>query len=226
MQLDHSLDYLVWDNYVPISYHSVDGRTANLAKCLRIELTLKEQAIAGGGYLGADLNWLIPRKIIPTGFKVGQPGDVVIEADGSAFTVLDSAAQVRDKTGPQVYRLHTRNLAIAFNLRDLIDIQRADITRDTAGAVVKAWPPTGGSAIYASLPAKVQLLTQEVAEERGIIGFKGTHAVYVSRQVPLVTYEDRVKWVERGVTYYLNIVDVTNPERIDELPRLSCSLAV
>ena len=224
MQLDHSLDYLVWDNYVPITYQSIDGRTARLAKCLRIELTLKEQAIAGGGYLGADLNWLIPSKIIPTGFKVGQPGDTVVEADGSAFTVLDSAAQVRDKTGPQVYRLHTRNLAIAYNLRDLIDIQRPGITHDAAGAVVKAWPPSGGSAIYASLPAKVQLLTRDVVEERGIVGFKGTHAVYVSRQVPLVTLEDRIKWTDGGVTHYLNINGVRQPDRIDELCALDASL--
>ena len=225
-QLDHSDDFLVWDNSERITYESTDGRKASVAGCLRIELTLKEQAVSGGGYLGADLNWLIPRKRLPAGFVMGDPGSTVTDDKGNSFTVLDCAKQVRDKTDTQVFRLHTRNLAIAYQLRDLITIERAHITYDAAGAMVKSWPPAGGSNLYASLPAKVQLLSKEFSEERGISGFKGTHAVYVSRQVPLVTFEDRIRWTDAGVTYYLNIAGVRNPERLDELPLLDAILAV
>ena len=97
--------------------------------------------------------------------------------------------------------------------------------RHRAGAYVKTWPEDGGgSTLYPSLPARVQLLTADEAEDRGIKAFRQAFSVIVLKQIPNLTLEDRIKWTQAGVTKYLSVVGVHNPSRIDELPVIDAAI--
>jgi head-tail adaptor len=226
MQLDLSQDYLSWDNTEAVQYASVrntDTMYDVIPMVRRRMLSAKELAASGGAYIGGDSAFLIPTPLLAALLaqeRQPKPGDQILDAGGQTWTVLGAQGQKQDRTAYQTWKCVCRNLAIVYDLQDLIDIQRATITYDAGGGKVKTWPSDGGgSTPYPSLPARVQLLTDEVVEERGMRGFRGTHAVIVSKQLS-VTYEDRIKWG----SVYLDIVGYHNPERIDELPVIDAML--
>lgn len=231
IELDHSRDYLAWDNTEAVRLtsrrkSSAGGDMTDLVPVARRRaLTRRELAASRGVYVATDLVWEIPSDQIQALLldrRQPKPGDLVEPEDGTAeqYTALEVKGQCRDAAGYQTWVLTSRNLALHHDLRDLVDIQRPATSYDRSGTRLKLWPPEGGSTPYRSLPARVQLLTEELADERGIHGFKGTHAVIVGRPVDL-TAEDRIKW---GSTY-LEILGLHNPERIDELPVIDAVLA-
>lgn len=189
---------------------------ASVAK--RRNLTRKEQAASFGTYTAKDRVWLVPAAVMGPGFEI-KPGDVIVgkrplnEFDTDRWTVLEADL---GKYG-QTWRLTTRNLSLAYELQELINIERPAVSYDAAMAPVKAWPtgpqPLGGIVLYGNLPARPQLLTKEIKDERGIRGLERRYDVIVGRQVA-VTNEDRIAW--RGE--YLDIIGYRNAERIDELP--------
>ena len=230
MFLDMSRNWLTWTNTEPVTYTSVRRTSSidnDISSALRVELDTTDRG--GGAYLAGQMTWVIPQALLVAGV-VPKPSDIITaKLDGVAFTVIEARGQCQDANGYQEWELRTLALSIANDLRDAIDIERAQITYDGAGAEVKKWPSTdgAGTVLYSKLASRVQLTQEAVVEERGIQGFRGSHTVYLSRQVPDVTFEDRVRWVKPGSTlvYYLNILGVNNPERLDELPALDCTLA-
>ncbi len=248
MFLDLSMEHLVWDHTSSLVYTSrrLNGGDQQLRVSIakRRAVNRKELAASNGVYTATDQVFLIPTAEILPLLQQGrepQPGDRVTpdpdpagagtnEAAGTVdYVVLPEgvAGQRRDKNGPQCWKITARNLVLAFELYDLIDIQRPALQYDAAGAVVRKWPDTDGAGqvVYGQLPARVQLLTQEETEERELRGFRSTYAVIVSKQLALGS-EDRVRWVPRGQTtpVYLQILGQHNPQRIDELPVLDCVL--
>lgn len=230
-QLDMSWWWQAWTGTEPVSYTSqrnTGSMACDIPTALRSELTKREKAASNAAYIGAEINWLLPAALLPPGF-VPKSGDQLVASQGNeAYAILDVKGQCRDQSGYQVWSLRGLNLAIVYDLKDTVTIERAEIVYDAAGAELKFWPSTDkgrGKILYGDVLARVQEHTREVIEERGIQGFKGTHTVFVSRQVPGVTFEDRIALVKAGVTYYLNIVGLHNPERIDELPALDAVLA-
>jgi len=226
--IDLSNDWQFWMNTETVilsTSYNPDAMVCTIDVCKRRALTRKELAASRGAYTADDVLFLIPQTFLPNGFRP-QPGSIVTDADGVNFTALDVGGRKRDRNNQyQTWALTCRDLVLAEGLADAIDIQRPTITFDAAGGKLRAWPEDGkGSVPYKSLAARVQLLTQEFVEERGIGGFKGTHAVIVGRQVT-VTAEDRVKVTLDGATVYLSIIGQHNPQRIDELPVLDCTLA-
>lgn len=187
----------------------------------RRNLTRRELASSGGVYTGLDQVYLLPDALFPVGLA-SKPGDVVVElTDGSAeeqpgtrWTVLE----VGWGKNRQTRRLTCRDLVLAYDLRDAITIERPAITYDAAGAPYKAFPSDavnpGGVVLYQDLPARVQLVTKDMADERGIRGLEGKYEVIVGQEVD-VTSEDRIA-LPGGV--YLDIVGYKNAMRIDELP--------
>jgi hypothetical protein len=190
----------------------------------RRNLTARELAASGGVYRGDDQVYLLPDALMEG--IIPKPADVIIElADGSAgaqpgtrWTVLDAA---RNKNR-QTHRLTCRDLVLAFDLRDSITIERPSLSYDAAGVPVKAFPSdttnAGGVVLYSGLPARVQLITKDMAEQRGIRGLEGKYHVIVGQEVD-VTQEDRVL-LASGL--YLDIVGYERAMRIDELPQLIC----
>lgn len=179
----------------------------------RRALTKSELLASEGAYIGTDVVFLIPSQIAPLDFTA-KPGDVIEDDDHDRYTALSVALQKFKQT----WRCTCRNLAIAHGLEHKIDIQEPAISYDAAGAVVRQFPPDGGFTAYAQVRARVQLLSQEQAEERGLRGFLEAYAVIVEKQVRF-TNNARIKWQdEKGTLRFLNIEKLRNPELITELP--------
>jgi hypothetical protein len=232
MQIDLSGDCAFWDNTEQGTYTSTShaGDTVGqLQGVLRRALNYKELQASGGAYVSKDLVFLVPRTALDAllGSALAKAADVFTDAQGGRWTVLEAALIA----ARSVWRLVCRNPVIAYDLEDLIDVQRAAVSYDDAGGPVRAWPDNnapgvaaGGSTPYQQVPCRVQLLGQEEADERGCRGMKAAYSVFLSRQLTL-TAQDRVKWVSGGVTYYLDVRGQHQPRRIDELPVLDCALA-
>lgn len=229
MELGMEEDYLLWEFTEPILFESsrpptpTDGPRNPNAVCAievakRRSLKLREMAASGGVYTSQDRVFLVPGALLPSGLRP-KPSDVVQDKDGDRWTVLEADVNRYGTT----WRLTSRNLVLAEDLRDSIWIERASLSIDPAGVKVKAWPtgtgPRGGSTPYSDLPARVQLMTQEVADQRGIRGAKGSLAVIVGRQVVIDQETDRVR-LRDGT--YLDIVGIHDPQTIDKLPTLDC----
>ena len=223
--LDLSQDYLVWDNPEAITvevrtldcaFGTSEGDTFAVPTAKRRALTWKELAASGGAYTGQDTVWQIPQAVLPAGRPL-KVGDQVIDADSTRYTALD----VSLGKWKQTWRLTTRNLAIAYGLRDTIDIQRAEVGYDQAGATVRTFPPAGGRTIYAGLVARVQLVSREETDERGLRGLKALYQITIARAVSLVD-EDRILWNGK----YLDIKKYTQADRIDVLPVIDAELAL
>lgn len=227
-----ALDWRTWDITEPVVFESVrptgpadsrgDVAEAGVVTAVpvakRLDMTSRELAASGGAYQSGDVTWLIPSVFLPSG---AEPGDVIQVGQSERWNVLDTTFNRED----YVWELKARNPAVAYNLRDVIDIERPTITYDAAGAAVMLFPsgpaPNGGAVRYPKLLCKVQPLESDIAEERGIRGTQTKYQVYLSRQVVVVQY-DRVNW--QGTI--LDILATHNPERIDEMPYLECLLKI
>jgi len=227
MQLDQSRDWLVWDNTEPVTYQST--RHGNLLDViptvLRGELSAYELAQSGGVYVAEDVTFLIPAALLAPGF-VPKPADIITDANQTAYTILRVFGQQRDANGFQIWKAICRDPIIAYDLQDLVTIERAAITYGPDGAVVKTFPPAGGQALYTNLAARVQEQSVDIIDQRLIHGPQTSHTVYVSRQIDVDPAEDRIKWVERGTTAvrYLDIVKVYKTNQLGELPAIAAEL--
>lgn len=245
MQFDASLDYLVFDGKEPVTllianrsqlpaddtslplgllpYAGADEFQGLQAESVDDALgrapTSKEKNASGGAYTDSHRFWWLPKVNVAPGI-IPKAGDIVQDARGQQWTSLE----VADNVIKAMWRMVTCNLSMAFQLQDLINIERPAISYDASGAAVKAFPtgtnPPGGKVVYLKLPARVQPISEEIVDERGIRAFKGTHQITVSKQV-LLTCEDRVAF---GGRYY-EIVGYSGAKRLDELPVVEAKLA-
>lgn len=206
-------DHLVFDGRHTVAVRSVKAdrsyTEATVANAIRGALSRSEIAASNGAYTGQDVTYRFRAQdctITP------KPGDKVVYS-GAVWTVLQSQTIVWGRS----HRLICRNLSIAYDLRDEVDIQRPAITRDTAGGLVKAWPPSGGRVVYTGLKAKVQLLSEAKEEYLDVAGFTGQYSVYVDDQI-VIQPTDRLKWG----TIFLEIKTIRNPNQIAQLPVLDC----
>lgn len=210
-------DWQVWDNTeaVSLSVARAAGPYADAVPVAkRRALTTRELAASGGVYTGQDRVWLLPVALLTPGLQL-KPADAVVDASGTRWTVLEAALNKFGAT----WRLTCRDLVLAFDLRVIITIERAALSYDAAGAAVKTFPPAGGLVLIDQLPARVQPLREEVADQRGLRGPLLRYDVIVGRPVDGVSTEDRVKLPDGS---YLDILGYRNPDRIDELPVLEC----
>ncbi len=240
-------DYLSWDNVEPatleVARRPVDNpsltrqlRNPNQSYDLPITkwraLSRKELAASFGAYTGGDRICLVPRAILSQDIAEIKPGDVLRRTalDDSRWTTLD----VQTNKFGQTFRLSMRNLVLAFDLRDKIDIERAHTVYDPAGAAIKQFPtgpgPRGGIMAYQGLAARVQLMTEQIADERGIRGFKGSYMVILEREV-VVTNEDRIRLTQDSTDglpagTYLEIRDYHQAQTIDNLAVVAAERAV
>ncbi len=214
MQVNQTADYLIWDNTeagTHVSKRSGGDVETAIAISKSRPLNFKELAASNGVYTAKDRAWIIPTALLSD----AKPGDKWRDGNNVTWTVLEAPKYCNDTR----LKLICRDLVLANDLRDAIDIQRAAVTYDAAAGKVRTWPPSAGSTPYSGIPAKVQKITDELVMTLGIHGFKGNFAVIVGQDVTL-SGNDRVKF---GSTF-LDIVGQHNPTRIDELPVLDCVL--
>jgi hypothetical protein len=220
MQLDLSAEHVAWDNTEAVALESADRPSADVVSiglAKRRSVRGREKSPSGGAYVGYELTWHIPARFVPPGIRP-KPGDAIVDGDGRRWTVLT----VDLMRAGERWQLGTVDLELALGLRHVIDLERAEILYTPAGAPLKRFPSAppesrGGRVLHANLPARVQLATEEVTEDRAVRAWLRTYQVWVAKPVPDLVEDDRIRWVENGQALYLDVVSVRNPERIDEL---------
>ena len=219
--VDFSQDFRCWDNTEsPLATLEITTRAAprllTLPVAKRRAIRGRERSPSGGVYAGYEVRFLVPRATLPPDVEP-KPGDVVVDWTLARWTVLT----VERNKGNQTLALGCVALTLAYDLRDVITVERATIGANAAGASVKLFPPKGGRVLYA-LSARVQLLTGAAIEERGLRYDGQVYDVTIDRQVDVDVAEDRVNFNDGGVTRYLDVTEYRQPQRIDELPVLTC----
>jgi head-tail adaptor len=203
-------DHLVWDNVQTVKHISV--RTKNsVTTCVdfahRHAITDREMAASNGVYVADDVVWRLPSA---TATVKPKPRDTIEDAEGTIWTILEVGRIV----GTKRYRCIARDLVIHNDLDDLIDIQTPTITYDASGVKTKTWV-----LLHEGLSARLQPITSDIVDERGVRGFRTTHQVFLSQEVS-VTNEDRVSF---GGRFY-EIRSYEKPELITDLPVLNVEL--
>jgi hypothetical protein len=233
-------DYLTWDDLEPVTFTSHGLAPSKdiacpIAQALRRNPTYKELAAANGAYTAQDVVWLLPSALLnilgnpANPSPQPKPGDVTQDSAGVKWTVLEVSLDAVSS----VWRLMTRNLVIAYQLRDLIDIQQSGQSYDDDAAVVRVWPPNGQATVLASnLPARVQPADATIGYGRGIRGQDIKLDVFLSRQLlGFDVRECRIKWTDVGgfagpvnTVYFLDLEHYHDAQRIDELPKIDALL--
>jgi len=120
---------------------------------LRRVVRTREAEQSEGRYTAGDVAWHLPASELST---APRPGDVIVEADGQRWTVLD----VDETTLDSRWRCVARNLAVVHGLDEYVDIEKATYAKGDGGADQPTWHTwkTG-------LRAKIQAARVEVKEE-------------------------------------------------------------
>lgn len=164
LTLDHSNDYLIWDNREAVSY-TVHGLVADtgsyeetyqISDCKRRNISVRDIPTQRTGiFTGHDLVWLVPAKVLPDGVKPN-PSDWITDQAGINWTVLDTQFNNLQAT----WRLNCRNLVLAENLRQTIGWYRHTTTRDAAGGRV----PNAYELLLENIPARIQETASEATD--------------------------------------------------------------
>jgi hypothetical protein len=197
----------------PVTYTSVrnsgDRVFENVTAWVHVEETA-EAAPSGGVYTACNATILIDRAYPGEGEAV-KPGDRVTLSDGTAYTVL-SALPLKFN-GP--WKLRGRNLALAHDLRDTGTLSRPSTAQGAAGRPTLA----SYTAVAENVACRVQPEGGSAGDVMGRRTIPKRFTTYVGVQVD-ARAKDR--FVAGGVTY--TVVEVRNPERLDQLPQLVLEL--
>lgn len=218
MNIDWAGDWRCWDNLedVTLVYTAKTGDVREAATpAKRRALTRKELAASMGAYTSEDVAFLFPGERL----EHGQPyaGCKVIDAEGETYLVLEAQGGRRTPLlkgagGYATWKTVCRNPVIHFALRDVIVIEAPDLVVDAAGVEVRdRWRNA-----YAGLRAKVVKTDEAVVDERGIHGFRGTHVVYVEKEVA-VDATMRIPWAAAR-SGYLEIAGYKPAAQLGTLP--------
>lgn len=169
------------------------NQVISVSLALRRSVSHREIIKSGGTLTGQDLTWIVAQKeIVDYTPKIGDA--VVDDRDNRRWTVLDLSFVEH----AEIWKLSCRDIALAWELEDEADIERATVDFDKSGASVKRFPPDGGVILYEGIGCRIQPTRSQVVEERGIRGFQTDFEMILDREVD-VTNEDRVKF--RGRFY-------------------------
>ena len=178
--------------------------SSEVTHALRCPIRTREAEKSGGRYTASDVTWHLPASELSA---APRPGDVIVDAEGQRWTVLD----VAESTLSGRWRCVSRNLAVVHGLDEYVDIEKASYTKGVGGADEPTWR-TWRTGLRAKIqPARVRV---EHQHERGVTmtGFK----VFLAEDVP-VDHTCRVKGSD-GTVY--RVVGHRNADRIDALAEI------
>ncbi len=188
-------------------------------KAMRTASTEAEPGQFDAAYLRGAVTWTIASEGLAAPL---QSGDLIEDRDGFRYTIQSA----NESTTARMWTCASLNLAIIYELGDLLTIERASITLDNAGAQRQLYPPDGGEVRYLDLRGRVQPQEATSKDERGIRGKATRYTVPVEFEIDVDMDRDRVKWTDRlGDVRYLEIVAYRNAESVSALPELECALA-
>lgn len=210
---------------------------SDITNIRRHMVSVSEAAQSFGAYAAGDVILRGHRRYLPTNIPEPKMGDWLLDDKGIRYTIIRFDRRRRDATDYQGFKLQARDLRIVFELEDTIQIETPVMALTTTGAS----EVTNWEVKYRDVSARVQKLSEATAEERAIMGTKGTYAVTVDREV-VVTMRDRIQWYGTPTEHkrpayegpadtktppkYLSIVGYRGAESITELPTIEAEEAV
>lgn len=176
----------------------------------RRALGFKEFVASGGVYTAQDLIWLIPAELVTVGPI--KPADILEPIDGQRWTVLEAPLIAEES----YYKCICRNLVIANDLRDLIDIWEATNTQDAQANRTPTF-----AALHSKIPGRIQPIAGTIENTLGKFGLTKTYIAFLATQLTAtqqleITNEMQLRINGQTSPKYA-IKGWRNPARIDQL---------
>lgn len=217
VSLDLSADYTLFDGLETVVFRSdrkaLEDYFVEVESCLRRQISTREQAASGGVYQAGDVRWHIPKTLLLDAAANGlepKPGDYLqesIDEDEESFRNWTILA-VEKATLDTRWGLVCRDLRIAFDLRELVEVWSPDNAQDQAVSRVPVFSPR-----ITGLAARIQEVSADVVDERGKRGLRHRYEVFVERRIT-VSNEDQLRDASGNV---YEVRGYRQPDRIDEL---------
>jgi hypothetical protein len=134
MDFDPTNDFAeTTDGLTPVTVTRPGGSTSNeVTHALRRPIRTREAERSGGRYTASDVTWHLPASELSF---APRPGDVIVDAEGQRWTVLD----VTQTTLGARWRCVSRNLAIVHGLDEYVDVEKATYAKGVGGADEPTW---------------------------------------------------------------------------------------
>ena len=213
-------DQAILDDPETVTYVSVRNAgdvEVEVPLAVGYDLTLRELMASGGRYQATDMNWTLRLATLTGAGVAAKPGDRIVRADGSRYTVLD-----RTTTAFAGFvKATARNMAVHHDLSDACDWYEPGPTQgqDDAGHREPTWVPR-----RLGLVCRFQPQASEPAEAHGKRVTQTRYvAVFEDAAVAEATHEGQLRWSPvPGEVRVLEVLAVRNAERIDELTQVEC----
>jgi head-tail adaptor len=207
LALNPSADFAaVVDGLATITLHRRGGDSENIAQALRREITTREAAASNGKYTASDVRFHFAVSAVEATPKIG---DVIEDADGERYTILD----VQLATLAKRYRCTTRNLAVVHGLDSTVAIERATYAKGAQGAIERTWT------VWKRVRARVQPVESTVGVADGAMQTAARWKVFIAEDLDL-DQRCRVK-TNDGTTY--NILGWSRAEDVGGLLEMEVS---
>lgn len=196
-------DYMVIDDTEAITFRRVgDSKEVDypVAYALKYQTTVAEQAPSAGVYAAADCQWSIPVRLLPV---QPRPSDEIIDEDGNTYVVL--LADVA--TAKTRYRVTTRNLTLAYGLRDIVSVWQGKTSSHDLQRVQEF------ERKHIRIAARIQPMDRVIETVRGKRLTVDRVRIYLSRRFPDLTADDQIR---HGDTTY-TVVSINDIETLGEL---------
>ena len=178
------------------------GAIVSVSTALCRQRTAVEAEPSGGWAQKADADWYLQ---LPTGEVAPEVGDVVIDATGNHWTVLNIEQQsLLDR-----WKCMTRELRVSMGCDDLVDVQRAEWDDLGEGLVIVGWDD-----VYTALPVRIQHDQTELSDTSNAPVATERFTIILGDDFPL-TANDRFV-ASDGAIYRLESIE--QADRIDKLP--------
>jgi len=153
---DPSDDFVdVADGLESITLNRRGSDAESITNALRREVTTREAAASNGKLTTADTRWHFPVSAVDS---IPALGDVVEDASGNQFTVMD----VQEATLGKRYKCATRNVAVVYGLDSVVTIEKATYSKGTQGAMERTWTT------WKKVKARIQPSTAQAETSAGM----------------------------------------------------------
>ncbi len=193
------------DGLTSVTVTRPGGATSTeVSRALRRPIRAREAEKSGGRYTASDVTWHLPASELSA---APRPGDVIVDAEGQRWTVLD----VTETTLGDRWRCVSRNLAVVHGLDAYVDIEKATYSKGVGGAEEPTWHTwrTG-------LRAKIQPARTLVRHEHQRRGTAAGFNVFLLEDIA-VDHTCRIKGPD-GTLY--RVVGYRKADRIDALAEI------
>ena len=170
-------------------------------RALRRAVTTHEAAASAGRYTASDVTWHLSSAAIPEAPRLG---DILCDAAGRRWTVLETAATVLGLR----WRCATRNLALVYGLDQQITVLKATYVQGSGGAAEAQWRPW-----KSGLAARIQPVTVTIGSQHLARQAVTRCQIFLEENLAL-DETNRIQGPD-GTVY--KILDTRDAERIDQL---------